>query len=67
MDFFARMVAEAKEPKAKITDAPRKTVRAKGKRAKVKFRFRSSVQGSKFECRLDGRSSRRASRRRPTA
>ena len=55
MDFIARSVVAAKAPAAKITGAPRKTIRAKGERAKVKFRFRSSVRGSKFECRLSGK------------
>lgn len=55
--FFARMVDGSDEPVAKIKQHPGKRVKPRrGKsKAKVKFTFASSLEGTKFECRLDGK------------
>jgi hypothetical protein len=42
----------ASVPQTRITKRPKHTVRTAGKRATVKFRFASTVQGSSFECAL---------------
>jgi streptogramin lyase len=39
-------------PDTKITKGPKKKVKTKGRKAKVTFRFRSTVAGAKFECAL---------------
>jgi hypothetical protein len=44
--------AKPKAPETKIGKGPKKTVKTKGKRAKVTFRFSSSTAGAKFECAL---------------
>ena len=41
-----------KAPETKIGKGPKKTVKTKGKRAKVTFRFSSSTAGATFECAL---------------
>lgn len=45
-------VVKPTEPKTTIAKGPAKVVRTFGKRAKVSFRFKSSIAGSKFECAL---------------
>jgi streptogramin lyase len=39
-------------PETKISKGPKKTVKTKGKKAKVTFKFSSSAAGSSFECAL---------------
>ena len=51
--FVSRMIAETKPPKTKLDTHPRKTVRTKHKRAKVKFAFSSKAKHVSFECRTD--------------
>ncbi len=41
-----------KAPETKISKGPKKTVKTRGKRAKVTFKFSSSDEGAKFECAL---------------
>ncbi|HEY7267498.1 MAG TPA: alpha/beta fold hydrolase [Solirubrobacterales bacterium] len=53
MDFFSRAVASAKDPKAKLRKRPPHRIRAHGRRAKAKFRFKANVPGATFRCRLD--------------
>jgi streptogramin lyase len=43
---------KAKPPETKISKGPKKTVRTRGKKAKVTFKFSSSAAGAKFECAL---------------
>jgi hypothetical protein len=52
MDFLSRAVAAAKDPKAKLRKHPRRTVRARGRRARVRFAFKANVPRATFECRL---------------
>lgn len=42
-------------PRARITKHPRRRVRTKGKRSRVRLRFRSKLPDASFECRLDRR------------
>jgi streptogramin lyase len=44
--------AKPKAPETKISKGPKKTVKTKGKKAKVTFKFSSSAAGAKFECAL---------------
>jgi streptogramin lyase len=41
-----------KAPETKISKGPKKTVKTRGKRAKVTFKFSSSAAGASFECAL---------------
>jgi virginiamycin B lyase len=45
-------VSQPKGPKVTITKAPKSTVKTKGKKAKVKFAFKSGTKGAKFKCSL---------------
>jgi streptogramin lyase len=44
--------AKPKAPDTKISKGPKKTVKTKGKKANVTFKFTSSAAGAKFECAL---------------
>jgi streptogramin lyase len=44
--------AKPKAPETKISKGPKKTVKTKGKKAKVSFKFSSSAAGASFECAL---------------
>ncbi len=44
---------DTRKPNTKIVKHPKKLVRTKAKRAKVKFRFRATQKGSRFSCKLD--------------
>lgn len=45
-------VKQTSGPKVKITKEPKSKVKAKGKKAKVKFAFESKTKGAKFKCSL---------------
>ena len=47
-----RPPAKPKAPETKISKGPKKTVKTKGKKAKVTFKFSSSAAGASFECAL---------------
>lgn len=44
---------DTKAPETSITDHPKRTVRTRRRKARVRFEFRSSEANSSFECKLD--------------
>ncbi len=61
--FAERMVAASEEPSVSLADHPAKRVKTSKRRAKVRFRLRSSVDGSTFECALDSKRLEECSKR----
>jgi arylformamidase len=64
MNFIARMVAAAKNPKANLRKHPPRTQSVRARRTVVRFRFKSNVAGASFRCRLDKRKLRPCASRR---
>jgi arylformamidase len=55
MDFIARAVAAAKNPKVKLRRHPPHSRSIRARRTTVRFVFRANVSGASLECRLDKR------------
>lgn len=53
MGLISRAIAGSVDPKTKFEGKPKKKVRTKGKRARVRFRFTSPAAGATFKCKLD--------------
>jgi arylformamidase len=55
MDFIARVVAAAKEPKAKLRKHPPRARSIRTRKTTVRFRLKANVPDASFKCRLDKR------------